>query len=194
MKTNLILLAVVISTLFSCSGVTVTADYDKTVNFTEYKTFEYYGWVENSDKILNAFDKQRIEEAFGAEFKSRGYELVEEGGDMVVALFIVTEQKTEKTANTYNSGGGYGGYGGYYGYGPGWGYGGGYSTTTISEYDYVVGTLVCDIFDAKEEKLIWEGIGSKTVDDNPQTRDKSIPYAVKKIMAQYPVQPLPATK
>ena len=83
------------------------------------------------------------------------------------------------------------GYGGYYGYGPGWGYGSGYSTTTINEYDYVEGTLVCDIFDKKEEKLIWEGIGTKTVDENLQTREKNIPYSVKKIMAQYPVKPLP---
>lgn len=193
MKTNLILLVGVLLTLMGCSGIQVTADYDKTVNFTQYKTFEYYGWVEESDKILSPFDKQRIEEAFGEEFKSRGYELVEEGGDLVVALYIVTQDKTERSATTYHSGG-YGGYGGYYGYGPGWGYGGGYSTTTVSEYDYTVGTLVCNIFDAKEEKMIWEGIGTKTVDENPQTRDKSIPYAVKKIMAQYPIQPLPAKK
>lgn len=193
MKTNLILLAVVVLTFMGCSGIRVVADYDKTVNFTQYKTFEYYGWMEESDKILNRFDKERIEEAFGNEFRSRGYELVEEGGDLVVALYIVTQQKTQKTANTYSSGRYYG-YGGYYGYGPGWGYGPNYSTTTISEYEYIEGTLVCSIFDKKEEKLIWEGIGTKTVDEDPQTRDKTIPYAVKKIMAQYPIKPLPSEK
>lgn len=193
MKTNLLLLVGTVITLMACSGVSVTADYDKTVNFSEYKTFQYYGWMEDSDKILSPFDKKRIEDAFAEEFKSRGFELVKEDGDMVVALFIVTEEKTEKSATTHHSGG-YGGYGRYYGYGPGWGYGGGYSTTTISEYDYTVGTLVCNVFDAKEEKMIWEGIGTKTVDDDPQSRDKSIPSAVKKIMAQYPVQPIEEAK
>ena len=187
---NLLYLLLGVALFAGCSGIKITTDYDKTVNFTQYKTFEYYGWIEESDKILSRFDKERIENAFGEEFEARGMELVEEGGDIVVALFIVAEQKTQKSASTMH----HGGYGGYYGHGPGWGYGSGYSTTTINEYDYVEGTLVCDIFDKKEEKLIWEGIGTKTVDDNPQTREKNIPYAVKQIMAQYPVRPLPATK
>ena len=30
-----------------------TADYDKTVDFTKYKTFEFYGWANESDQVLN---------------------------------------------------------------------------------------------------------------------------------------------
>lgn len=176
--------------LSACSGIKVVTDYDKTVDFSQYKTYEYYGWAEESDKIMNRFDKERIEQSFGEEFTKRGLEYVEEGGDMVVVLFIVVEQKTQKTANTTHMGG-YGGYyGGYYGYGPGYGWGPNYSTTTITEYDYQVGTLVIDVFDANKQKLIWEGVGTKTIDDNPQTREKNIPKAVKAIMNQYPVQPL----
>jgi hypothetical protein len=178
--------------LLACSGVKVITDYDKSVDFSQYKTFEYYGWAEESDKILNRFDRERFEQAFGEEFKKRGLKYVEENGDMVVVLFIVVEQKTQKTANTTTHGG-YGGYyGRYYGYGPGYGWGPSYSTTTITEYDYQVGTLVVDVFDAKEKKLIWEGIGTKTVDENPQTRDKNIPKAVAAIMMQYPVKPISA--
>ena len=179
--------------LSSCSGLKVVSDVDPTVNWSDYKTFEYYGWAQESDKILTRFDRDRIENAFGQEFEKRGLEYVEEGGDMIVVLFVVVEQKTETMAST-SSMGGYGGYyGGYYGYGPGYGWdpgwGGGMSTTTIQEYDYEVGTLVVDVFDAKEEKLIWEGIGTKTVDEDPQTRDKNIPKSVQKIMARFPVQP-----
>lgn len=177
--------------LAACSSVKVTSDYDGDVDFAAHKTYEYYGWAEESDKILNRFDKERIESSFGEEFSKRGMEYVEEGGDLVVVLFIVVEQKTQKTANTTSTGG-YGGYyGGYYGYGPGYGWGGGHSTTTISEYDYQVGTLVCDVFDAKEQKLIWEGIGTGTINENPAKREKSIPAAVKLIMAKYPLQPIP---
>jgi hypothetical protein len=66
----------------------------------------------------------------------------------------------------------------------------GTSTTTYSEYDYQVGTLVVDVFDKKAEKLIWEGIGKKTLDDNPQTNDKNIQKTVAAIMKNYPVQPI----
>ncbi len=174
--------------LTSCSSIKVISDYDKTVDFTQFETFEYYGWAEESDKILNRFDQERIEQAFGEEFTARNLKYVEEGGDLIVVLFIVVEQKTEVTANTTHTGGYYGGY---YGYGPGYGYGSaGSSMTTVSEYDYQVGTLVVDVFDAKNEKLLWEGIGTKTIDENPQTRDKKIPQAVKAIMAQYPLQPV----
>ena len=195
MKTNVLKSIVAICgitiILSSCSGIKVTADYDKSVDFAKYKTFEYYGWAQESDKILNQLDKGRIEKAFSDEFHKRGLSYVESGGDLVVTLFIVVEEKTELTAHTTDMGGRYGGYyGGYYGYGPGWGWGGGYSNTTVSEYNYKVGTLVCDVFDKAEEKLIWEGIGSKTISENPKNNDVSIPKSVAAIMKQYPVQPI----
>lgn len=173
--------------LSACSSITLYSDYDKTVDFTQFKTFSYYGWADNSDKILSPFDKERIEKSFGSEFVNRGLTFVKEGGDLIVALYIVTEQKQQTTATTTGVGGMYGGYGGYWGYGPGWGWGGGVSTTTYNTYDYTVGTLVCSVFDAKEKKLIWEGSGSGEIDDNPQSREDGIPKAVAKIMSQYPV-------
>jgi hypothetical protein len=190
MKKNVLVILMAALVLSGCSSIKVVSDVDPSVDFTQFKTFEYYGWLEDSGKLLNDLDKTRIENAFGAEFKARGLEFVEDGGDLVVGLFVVTQQKTQTTAHTTSTGGGYGGYGGYYGQGPGWGWGGGHSTTTYSDYDYVEGTLVCDIYDTTKEKLVWEGIGTKTVDQDPQSRDENIPAAVKKIMAEYPVEPI----
>jgi hypothetical protein len=173
--------------MISCSSIKVITDYDKTLDFSQYKTFEYYGWADESDQILNRFDKERIEKAFGAEFSKRGLQYVQENGDLIVTLFIVIEQKTQVSATTT---GGYGYYGGYYGYGPGYGWGPGHSTTTVSEYDYQVGTLVCDVFDAKSKILVWEGIGTGTIVENPEKREKSIPKAVNYLMQQFPVKPV----
>ena len=176
--------------LSSCSSLKVYSDVDPTTDFSKYKSLEYYGWAEESDKLLTQLDKERIEKAFGAEFRRRGFEIVESGGDMIVTLFIVVEQKKAATATTTGMGGAYGGYyGGYYGYGPGYGWGGGHSTTTIQEYDYSVGTLVCDVFDKKDEKLIWEGIGTGEINENPKNRDKNIPKTVSAIMSKVPVPP-----
>ncbi len=115
---------------------------------------------------------------------------------MIVSLFIVVQKKTQTTATTdHYGGGGYGGYyGGYYGYGPGYGWGPSYSTTTVNTYEYLEGTLVCDVFDAKSKQLIWEGIATKTVDENPETRDKNIPIAVERLMRYYPLAPLKEKK
>lgn len=189
-----ILSLAIIFLLASCSGIQVTSDFDKSVDFSKFKTYSYHGWAKDSDKLLNQFDKERIESAFKEQFDERGLTLVKEGGELVVALYIVTQEKTQQVANTTNFGGYAGwGYGGYYGYGPGWGWGSpmmGTSVTTVNNYNYTVGTLVCDVFDAGEKKLIWEGIGKGTVDSDPSTRDRSIPKAVAAIMSQYPVKPI----
>ena len=181
--------------MLACSTVKVTTDYDKSVDFTKLKTYEYYGWAAESDKILNDLEKQRIEAAFGDEFTKRGLKHVESGGDMIVALFVTTQEKTQYNATTTGMG-----YGGYYGYGPGWGWSPGMgmgmsmSTTSVSEYNYTVGTLVIDIYHPGDKKLIWESIGTGTVDDNPQTREKNLPKSIAKIMAPYPVKPIEEKK
>ena len=171
---------------WGCSSIKVTADYDKSVDFTKYKTYSYYGWTENSDKILTRFDKERLESAFADEFAKRGIEYIENGGDMVVSLFIVVDQKTRKTAYTNHYGTGGAGYDDY-DYGGDWGWGMGSSTTIYNETDYLQGTLVCDVFDAQAKSLIWQGVGTGVVDDDPQKNEKGIPKAVAAIMSKYPV-------
>ncbi|HPE57613.1 MAG TPA: DUF4136 domain-containing protein [Bacteroidales bacterium] len=191
-KQNLILLPVLFiltGLLTSCSSLRLSADYDKTVDFSKYKTIEFYGWAKESDKLLNGMDKTRIEDAFANEFYKRGMSLTRENGDLVVTLYIVIADKSETTAHTTNMG--YGGYyGGYYGYGPGWGWGPNYSTTTVSTYNYKEGTLICSVYDKANERLIWEGIASKTIDENPSNRERNIPKIVAMLMKKYPVEPV----
>ncbi|NPA37446.1 MAG: DUF4136 domain-containing protein [Chlorobi bacterium] len=176
--------------LFSCSGVKVVSDYDKSVDFNKYKTLQYYGWAKNSDELLNRFDKERIEKAFAEEFRKRGIEIVKDNADLIAALYIVTEDKVQKTATTTHMGGGYGW--GYrrWGYGPAWGWGGGASYTTVNEDEYTVGTLVIAVYDAKAKKLIWQSIGKKTINENTKNREERIKRAVAAIMKDYPVPPL----
>lgn len=190
MNTRLIFIPAFIGLLMlaGCSSIKVVADQDPTVDWSHFKTYEYFGWAEDSDKILTRFDRERIEKAFGQEFASRGLEYVEEGGDLVVSLFIVVEDMKGSTATTTTSGSTYGYSGRYYGQGPGYGWGSGYSTTTVEEYNFQEGTLVCDVFDANKKELIWEGIGTGTVNEDPSKRDKTIPRSVAAIMKKFPVQ------
>ena len=46
----------------------------------------------------------------------------------------------------------------------------------------------------KKNQLIWEGIATQTIDENPQTRDKNIPKSIAMIMAQYPLSPMEEKK
>jgi len=181
-------LLIILTGLTSCVSIKVQAEYDKSVDFTKYKTLEYHGWAAEFDKILSPADKRLIEESFAQEFKKRGVKVVQSGGDMVATLFIMLQKKhrTSATANPYS------GYGGYYGYGPGYGWGPSYSSTTYKTIDLLVGTLVCNLSDPKTKRLIWEGKATKTVeqDHDQNTRDKNIPNAVARLMRYYPVSPV----
>ncbi len=191
---NIILISVSILLLSSCSSTKFTSDKDGSVDFTKFKTLSYYGWSEGSDKVLNRFEKERIENAFAEEFLKRGIKIIERDGDIIVSLYIVVDKKTGATAysNHYGGGGPYGYYGGY-GYGAGWGWGMGYSSTSYQEYDYLVGTLVCDVFDSSTKKLIWQGVVSGEIDDNPKSRERNIPRVIRELMKRYPV-PAPKKK
>lgn len=183
-RMSLIMAAFTLTTAFmlsSCSNLKVVADYDGTVDFSRYKTVSFYGWSEETDKNINRFDRERIENATRHEFEQRGYKFVEDGSDIVVSLFVVVDKKTGKTAYTNHYG--TGGYYGYYGYG----YGMRSSTTTIQEYEYAEGTIIIDVFDTKTKRLVWQGTGTGIVDEVPQARDRKIPVVINKIMSKYPM-------
>lgn len=165
--------------LYSCSTITVTADYDQEVNFAKYKTFSMLKWREDNNRLINEFDKQRLEVAVKSEMTNRGYKFVETEGQLAVSVFVLLEDKTSYTSYTDY----YGGYGYYYGTPWGWGP----ARTSVSRYEYTQGTLIFNVFDATEKKLIWQGTAIGEIDSNPQSREKNIPKAVTEVFMKYPL-------
>ena len=166
----------------------VHTDRDKEADFTNYKTFTFLGWQNDSDKLLNDLDKDRMRKAFRNEFENRQLNKAEgDDADMAISLFLVVEQKTSTSAytNYYGGGGAYGGY-----RRGGWGWGGGHASTTYTENDYIKGTLVMDVYDNETKNLIWQAVASGTVKENPKNRDKSIPKTVKKLLKKFPIVPV----
>ncbi len=161
----------------------IYTDYDKTVDFNEYKTFTFKGWEKDSDKQLTDLDKSRITDAFKSEFEKRGLTMDNDNPDMAVTLYVVIEQKTSTTAYTNYTGG--------LGYGARWGYGMGMgsSSTTVNQYDYREGTLVIDFYDEESKKMIRQGSLESTVEEKGKKREKSIPKNIEKLMKKYPVKP-----
>jgi hypothetical protein len=182
MKRNSYLSVIIVSAfIFGCSSIKVTSDSEKSTDFSQYKTFSFLGWQNDSDKVMNDFDKKRMRDAFKAEFQKRNLQFVESDGDMAISLFIVVSKERSVTAYTNHYGGGYGRY---HRYGYGWG---GSSSTSYSENDYLKGTLVMDAFDEKSGDQIWQGIAAGTVQEKPEKREKSIPNTVRALMNKFPV-------
>jgi hypothetical protein len=173
----------ILLTLFAvgCSSLSVTYDYDGQADFAKYKT---YAFTEDAVKLpINDLNRDRVHKAVETEMAAKGF-TKSDNPDVLVDLHVRAEQKTEATATTSGSGM----YGGYYG-GPGrYGYGGGFSTTQINYNDYIEGTLIVDIIDKSTEKIVWQGRGTKTVDESAtaEKREANINSGVKMIFAKYP--------
>jgi hypothetical protein len=183
MKNSIYSIAILLSAfLLGCSSIKVTTDSEKTTDFSQYKSFSFLGWQNDSDKVLNDFDKKRMRDAFKTEFQKRNLKFVESGGDMTVSLFLVVSKETSVTAYTNYYGGG--GYGRYSRYGGGWG---GSASTSYSQNDYLKGTMVMDVFDETSGDQIWQGVASKTVEEKPEKREKSIPKTIAYLMKKFPV-------
>ena len=187
MKSTIYAKGIVLVMLFFTNQVfsQITTDYDKSVDFTKFKTFNFIGWADNSDEQITGLDKDRIIAAFVHEFQSRNLVNDSINPDMAVSLYVVVKNKTSVTAYSNY----YGGMG--YGRSFGYGYGGaGYGSTNYSTREYREGTIIIDFFDEKEKSLIWEGILKKEVKEKAKKREKTIPENIRKLMYKFPIKPV----
>lgn len=60
----------------------------------------------------------------------------------------------------------------------------------IKESQYLEGTLVIELYDQKDKKLIWQAVGTKRVSDDRQKRAAEISKLIAAIMKKYPVEPI----
>jgi hypothetical protein len=135
--------------------------------------------------MVNDFDRKRIVDAVKAQMEAKGYTYAESNADLSVSNYIILDEKEQTTAySTYMGGYGYYGGFGYYGYGPGFGVG--TTHTTYNTETYTVGTLIIDVFDNSTKKLVWQGIGVGTINENPKKREHNTPKVIAQIMASLP--------
>lgn len=174
--------------LAGCSGTKVFSDMDESEDFSQFKTYEFAGWAEDSDKYLTRLDRERIENTFEEEANRRGLQEVEKDGDVIASLFLITQARSQQRANTTTTGmsSGMGRRGMR---SPGWGWGAAHSTTTVSTEHFVEGTLVVEVFDKDDRELIWRALGTERINENPKKRSKDIKRIIAYIMNEYPVKP-----
>lgn len=178
MKKLVILVSFLIAAA-SCSTIKVSSDFDRTAGFASYKTYAFT--AEALNLPLDDINKNRVLNAVEAELTAKGFTKVADDPDVLIDINIKAVQQTTATASTSGTGG-------YYGRGYRYGYGGGFSTTTINYDTYTDGTMFIDMIDAQKQQLVWQGRGTKTLDPDasPQKREDNIDYAVKQIFTKYP--------
>lgn len=166
--------------VMSCKpALKVSSDYDRSANFSAYKTFSLYYLVTN--KNVTELNEDRIWKSVRAEMLKKGYLENNNNPDLMVNAVSVVKNKKYISATSTGYGGVYRPYG-YWGGGIGLASG----STTIQAANYKEGSLVIDIIDNKTNKMVWQGTGNAEFEKSPKNPDEVIGNAVNKIMANFP--------
>jgi hypothetical protein len=206
MKTSIWILSIAIIVLVGCSTTynAVSTDYDRSVDFSQYKTF---AWLPDKADTANTpynneIIRNNIRNYFGQCMSDRGYMFDGESPDILMQL-VITNAKKERVITSYPSSYYYRPYyfgsfyytpypyGYYYRHYPSYGYGysgfPGYSTTQKQEY--VNGSITLNFIDRKNNKLVWTGTAEGDIYDASHISHDLHP-AVHSILNEYPVKPM----
>lgn len=176
MKTfkKILLLFTIGIALMGCSTLRTSSDYDKNVDLSAFKTYNFYD--KGLEKLrLNNLDKRRLMAAVESEMNAKGFTKAEKP-DMLVNLVVVARERQD-----IYGGGMYGGWGwGWGGWGnPFWG-----GPNYINQYSE--GTFIIDFLDPAKKILFWHGRGAGFNLDSFSKREERMQEGVKEILAQYP--------
>jgi hypothetical protein len=169
--------------LAGCATVRVSSDYEHTRDFSAYKS---YGWLAAKPvptglpTLDTPMVQERIRKGVDAELTGKGFAQVAESPDFWVKYQLTAEKKvdvhTDDDAFMYGA----------------TGFEIGVPVTRVSQYDE--GTLIIDVFDAKEKKLVWRGIGQgrlrgESAQSDPEKSEQRIREAVAAVLESFPPKP-----
>jgi len=172
MQTTMSVTFIIVLIVASSLAQETQTDYDRTVDFSRYKTFSFER-VETGDPLW----VKRITAAIGAELIAKGWTQVASGGDIaIIAMKITTDRQTlDRFYDSYPGGWG-------------WRWGSGYGDATAPPETYRVGTLVVDLFDRKAKALLWRGSATHTLSDSSTQNIKNFNKAVTKLFKGFPTK------
>jgi hypothetical protein len=147
-------------------GQQVSVNYNRSQDFAQYHT---YIWASNNaNQIQNSILAQQAKSDIDSALQGKGLQLVQESQnpDLIVLASGGLQQQTSYQA---------------------WGmrgFGGGMGQITPEQN--VVGTLVVDVYDAKNKNLLWRGVAQNTLSNNGNKNTQMVSKAVTKMFKQYP--------
>ena len=158
--------------IVSCAPIRVNYDYDKAVNFTTYKTYQYYG---NMETGLSELDTKRLLNAIDAKMQAKGFNISENPD-----FFIDIKSQEYQAAQRQTVGVGVGGGGG--------NVGGGISIGLPIGQANVNRQITIDFVDENKKQLFWQAISESSFNPNanPEKREARLNAIVEKVLTSYP--------
>lgn len=156
----------------ACSSVTTAVDYDHTINWSQFHTFQ----IAEGTKDPVTFTQKRIEDGITSQLTSKGWQPVTSNPDILVYTHVVLSQ--EKQWNATSMGGfGYRGWGGM---------GGGMATATQTTIP--IGTLIVDMVNPKTKEMVWRGTAQDQVSGTGADKGQ-VDAAMQALFKNFPPQP-----
>ena len=162
--------------LVGCSTMQIQTDFSRDTDFSTFETFLY----KESDESLagvSPLAHERIVAAIRQELTNSGLSEVETDPDLLVAYYGSTAEQLQ-FQTSYAGAGGWGRWGRMGGMGMG--------TSTTRATTYEQGTLVIDVWEARENRLVWRGVVTDTLSSNPDRNTKMIQQGVSRVFENYP--------
>ncbi|MCD6460136.1 DUF4136 domain-containing protein [bacterium] len=179
-----ILCACFIFTFAGCAPISVTTNYDTSVNFSNLKTFD---WMPNATisvndpRIIDNVVESNIKNAVLKELTQKGYKKISSGKpDFYVAYTASLKEKTKEVTLTN--------YYGYPGYPATWTHWSGPSLTQTYCVNFDEGTVVIDFVDPTTKQPIWRSTAKAevTLTDDPEIKQNRTNEAVNKMLYEFP--------
>jgi hypothetical protein len=145
---------------------TIRVQWDRKVDFSGFQSFS---WIEGTAAVDAQVDQILIE-TIENELSIRGIFPDEAEPDLHVAYHASAREEFQVQG----------------GYRRDWQDSGG-----VTVDSHLAGTLVVDLVDARENRIVWRAIATATVTGNPKKARARIPSVVQKMFADFPPPPPP---
>ena len=161
----------------ACASVQVHVDYDPSADFGKLRTFTWFPRTREPTgdfRVDSPLLDSRIRNAIEHELVARGFEkVVDRDPDFFVSYHFSIEDRLDvRTVNRT--------------YVDRWGYVVSIPETRVNQYQQ--GTLMIDVADAREKRLVWRGVGTGRLRSSPKPQETTqrVNEAVAEILNRFP--------
>ena len=169
------ILILTLALISSCSSLSVTFDYNKSVDFSKFRSFQWRDGIDiswNKEGSTLVYDENIVHSAANAILSSKGY-IILLSGTPDFYIYPHANAKDIIAVSEWD-----------YRYSSEWA-----PNTKIIDADYYEGNnLFIDIVDAKRKVLVWRGVATEMDPDNltPGEIEKTVQKAVIKMFEDFP--------
>lgn len=158
--------------LVGCTAVRVNYDYDKSTDFSNYTTYNYFGDMETG---LSPLDEKRLFRVLDSTLQAKGFLLSEEPDFLVN---IISQEYRNAPQNSVGVGVG----------GTNRNIGGGVSIGIPVGGSRLERSIQFDFVDSEKNSLFWQGISETGFRPNasPSVREEQLRKVVDKVFSKFP--------